>query len=168
MRPVGPRHGRCCCVYDVSFTQRHFGAPTQASLRSLRKPGCVRRARTPVTSVGDYWIPGSLAALGPRNDEIKGGSARTLLRGGGSFFDEAVIEGAREIQRGSLELLIEGDEHVGSRFHSRRRNDAGVRIDLLVGLESCEIKRSVAEKISSGTVAATSSAVVLSSHCSVL
>ena len=69
------------------------------------------------------------------------------MRGGGGFFDEAVIEGAGEIERGSLELLIEDDEHVGSRFHSRRRNDGGARIDLLVGLESCEIKRSVAEKI---------------------
>src|SRR5438270_3088627 len=53
---------------------RHSGAPTQASLRSLRKLGCVRRTRNPVTTAvtnGDgsgYWIPGSLATLGPGND----------------------------------------------------------------------------------------------------
>ena len=32
-----------------------FRAPRQASLRSLRKLGCVRRARNPVSSAGDYW-----------------------------------------------------------------------------------------------------------------
>src|SRR5438876_7392460 len=52
----------------ASFVQCHSGAPTQASLRSLRKLGCVRRTRNPVTYVADYWIPGSLATLGPRND----------------------------------------------------------------------------------------------------
>src|ERR1700737_712404 len=34
------------------------------------------RAWNPVTPVSDYWIPGSFAALGPRNDGTNAGMAR--------------------------------------------------------------------------------------------
>ena len=57
-----------------SFIHCHSGAPTQASLRNLRKLACKRRARNPVSSAGDYWIPGCLAepVIGPAEGRTRG------------------------------------------------------------------------------------------------
>src|SRR5262249_62265016 len=70
--------------------------------------------------------------------------ARGLRRGLG---DEAAVEGLGEIDVGARELVVEGEKHVGGRFHAGGGNDPGARIDRLVGPDRGKIERLVAEKI---------------------
>src|SRR5215831_5311560 len=61
--------------------------------------------------------------------------------------DEAAVEGLGEVDVGALELVVEGEQHVGGRFHAGGGNNAGARIDRLVGLDRGEVERLVAEEI---------------------
>ena len=57
--PRGGDPPLCCDSYGwLRPTSCHSGAPSAA-----------RRARNPVVTGWGYWVPGSLATLGPRNDE---------------------------------------------------------------------------------------------------
>src|SRR5262249_44633967 len=56
--------------------------------------------------------------------------ARGLCRG---LLDETAVEGLRQVDLGALELVVEGEKHVGGRSHAGGGNDAGARIDRLVG-----------------------------------
>src|SRR5262245_5183649 len=63
------------------------------------------------------------------------------------LLDKAAVEGLGEVDLGALELVVEGEKHVGGRRHAGGGNDAGARIDRLVGLDRREVERLVAEKI---------------------
>jgi hypothetical protein len=78
-RRAGPSRPDSAVTLTLHHRRRHSGAPTNLGFTrdwhswcpGRQQPTWVRRARNPVTQVGDYWIPGYLATLGPREDGNK-------------------------------------------------------------------------------------------------
>src|SRR5262245_64827223 len=61
------------------------------------------------------------------------------------LLDKAAVEGLGEVDLGALELVVEGEKHVGGRRHAGGGSDAGARRGRLVGLDRREVESHVAQ-----------------------
>src|SRR5262249_23235179 len=80
-----------------------------------------------------------------RSREKWKGRVAKLPRGG--LLHEAPVERLGQIHLGVPELVVKRQEHIGGRLHAGGGNDAGQRIDRLVGFDCGDVELLVAEEV---------------------